>query len=634
VNYKYIIILFITIILLTISKFTFAQHDADSLTNILLIWNLEDNFNKKDVKLLDSSAFTFHIINKEDKNSILNSNLGNLGSANISDIFIKREDNFNQDFSFNSPYYLFIKNSKNVNYYDTRRPFTSAMHSTSFKLNNIQTLKFTHTQNINPNFNVAVDFDYISSKGLYISQKTSINTSGITLNYKKDKYSVYTSYVLNKIENQNSGGYIDTVGSEEVFKEGFMSEAKFLIKNQELSTTQFYKFGGYKNISYNDTIIKVLEPKTSISHNINLYQKYRIYNDIEIAGSKLPNPNFFYQEGKTADSTSITGMSNKFRYASEKVFEEENKFKFDIILESDLKKYYNFKDYIILENGKTFFENNISGNITTEEILNINTSLFAKYYFSGYRQNDLRTELNLQKTINKTKNPISIHFSTQYSFYKPDYFTQNYYSNHYQWENEFENSQRLNASLNIDIPKYDMSFILASSAIKNHIFYGPISIPIQYDSTIYVFTAGIEKNFKLNMFYIKNKLFWQKSSKTNIISLPELAAYHSSFIKLDLKSNSSFFLGYEVHFSTAYKAKSFNSSIGQFYQENLDAPTIGNYPFIALFFNMKIKNNVLLSLKYEHLNSGMMSIKYPLQINHYPVYGGLFRFSVRWTFKN
>ncbi len=633
-NNKFIKIFLITINFLIISKLSFAQHDADSLTNILLIWNLEDNFNKKYVKLLDSSACIFHIINKENKNSILNSNLGNLGSANISDIFIKREDKFNQDFSFNSPYYLFIKDSKSANYYDTRRPFTSAMHSTSFKVNNIQTLKFTHTQNINPNFNIAADFDYTSSLGTYISQKTSVNTSTITLNYKKEKYSIYASYIRNKIDNQNSGGYIDTVGSEDVFKEGFMSEAKFLIKNQELSVTQFYKFGDYKNIAFNDSVIKVLEPKTSVSHSISLYKKYRVYNDTEVPGSKLPNPSFFYQEGKTADSTSVIGMSNKFRYASEKAFEDKNKFQFSVILEADLKEYYNFKDYIILKNSNTFFENNISGNVITDKFLDIKASLFAKFYFSGYRQNDFRTELNLLKSINKETSPINLHFNTQYSYYKPDYFTQNYYSNHYQWDNKFENSQRLNTSLNIDIPKYEMNFIIASSAIKNHVFYGSISKPMQYDSIIYVFTAGIEKNFKLNMFYIKNKLYWQKSNKTNIISLPTLAAYHSTFLRIDLKSKSSFFLGYEVNFSTAYKAKSFNSSIGQFYQENIDAPTIGNYPFIALFFNMKIKKNVLLSLKYEHINSGLMYEKYPLQINHYPVYGRVFRFAVRWTFKN
>jgi len=593
---KNIKILLIITVLFSISKLTFAQHDADSLTNILLIWNLNDDLEKENVKLSDSSAFTFHIISNEDKNSILSSNLGNLGSANISDIFIKREDSFNQDFSFNSPYYLFIKTSKTANYYDTRRPFTSAMHSTSFKINNIQTLKFTHTQNINPNFNIAADFDYTTSLGLYTSQKTSLNSTSITLNYKKDKYNIYASYVRNKIENQNSGGYIDTIGSEQIFKEGLMKDVKILIKNQELSATQFYNFGTYKNISFKDSIIKILEPRTSVSHSINFYQKYRVYNDAEIAGSKLPNPSFFYQEGETSDSTSLRGISNKFRYASEKLFEDEHKFKFSIILNADLKEYYNFKDYIILENSHVYFENSLSTNISTEKFLNLKTSVYAKYFITGYRRNNFRTKLNIFKTFNKDINPINLNFNAKISYYKPDFFAQNYYSNHYQWENTFENSKRADVNINVEIPKYKIKTSLSSSAINNIIYYGTISEPLQYDSTLYVFTASIEKNFKLNNFYIKNIIYWQKSTKQNIISLPELAAYHSSFLKINLKSNSSFYLGYEVHFSTKYKAKSFNPAIGHFYQENLDAPTIGNYPFIALFFNMKIKKNVFTNI--------------------------------------
>ncbi len=627
-------IFLIIIILFSINKLSFAQHDADSLTNILLIWNLEDNFIKKEVKLSDSSASKFHIISNEDKNSILSSNLGNLGSANISDIFIKRDDIFNREFIFNSPYYLFIKNSQNVNYYDTRRPFTSAMHSTSFKLNNIQTLKFTHTQNINPNFNIAADFDYTSSLGLYISQKTSLNTTSVSLNYKKDKYSIYASYVRNKIENDNSGGYIDSIGSDNVFPEGLMSDVKITVKNQELSATQFYNFGTYKSIAYNDSIIKVLEPRTSISHSINLYHKYRVYNDNEAIGSKLPNPSFFYQEGETSDSTSLRGVSNKFRYASEKLFEEEHKFKFSLILNADLKEYYNFKDYIILENSKVFFENSFSSYFSTQKYLNSSINFFAKYYLTGYRRNNFRTEINILKTINKEVNPINFHLSARFSYYKPNYFVQNYYSNHYQWENTFENSKRSDVYLKVDLPKYKLKLDIGETSINNHIYYGTISLPLQYDANLFIYTAKLEKNFKLNMFYIRNIIYWQKSSKENIISLPQFAAYNSSFIKIDLKTNSYFFIGYEVRYSTKYKAKSFNPSIGNFYQENINAPTIGNYPFIALFFNMKIKNNVLLSFKYEHLNYGMMQVQYPMQINHYPVYGSVFRFAVRWTFKN
>ncbi len=94
------------------------------------------------------------------------------------------------------------------------------------------------------------------------------------------------------------------------------------------------------------------------------------------------------------------------------------------------------------------------------------------------------------------------------------------------------------------------------------------------------------------------------------------------------------YLGYEVYFSTKYKALSFDPSGGQFYLENVNAQIIGNYPFVGIFMNLKIKKNVLMSLKFQHVNSGLLNVTYPFQINHYPVYGRLFKFSIKWTFKN
>ncbi|NPA44997.1 MAG: putative porin, partial [Chlorobi bacterium] len=292
------------------------------------------------------------------------------------------------------------------------------------------------------------------------------------------------------------------------------------------------------------------------------------------------------------------------------------------------------KDYIFLENNNVYFENSLSSKISTEKFFNLKSSFFAKYYFTGYRQNDFRTEINLSKTINTEANPIYLDFKTQFSYYKPDYFEQNYYSNHYMWENNFDNSERLDATLSINIPKYKLKASVNNNLINNYVYYGTISTPSQYDSNINITTLSIEKNLILNNFHIKNIIYWQKSSNQNIISLPELAAYHSIFLEIDLKTKSYFYFGYEIRYSTSYKAKSFNPSTGHFYQEIIDAPTIGNYPYLNLFFNMKIKRNVLLSFKYEHLNYGMMDTQFPMQINHYPVYGSVFRFAVRWTFKN
>ena len=617
-----------------------AQHDADSLKNILLIWNLEDNFKKKNLQLQDTSVQTFHQTSKEEEWSILTSNLGNFGSASISDIFIKRNDEFNREFIFNSPYFNYLLNSQNVKYFNTRRPFTTVMHTTSTKIRNLQTINFIHTQNINPNFNIAANFDFMTSYGQTAFQETKVNSTGLSLNYNKNRYALFASYVFNKINNQNSGGFDIDEEDKVKFPPPFMKDANILLNNQEISATQKYTFGSFKNISYRDTIIKVLEPKVSLSHNINLYKKYRIYTDTEIPrneegteGSEVYN-NFEYSESETSDSTSLTGMSNKFRFASEQIFEEKNKFGFSIILEADLKEYYNFKDYITLENNNVFFENSFTGEVSSNKLLNIESNLFAKYYFTGYRKNDFRAEIDLTKKDSVLKSPAFFHLNAQYTNYKANFFSQNYYSNHYTWENELENIQKYNASLSIDLPKYKLFTSFHTSGIYNYTFLDPAKGSLQYDSMIVILTANLKKDFVLNKISISNNIYWQKSSNEDKISLPQLALYHSTSLKMEYKDALLAFFGYEVYFSTEYKALNFKPSIGQFHYEGILTPIIGNYPFVGIFMNLKIKKNVLMSFKFQHVNSGLLNITYPFQINHYPVYGRLFKFSIKWTFKN
>ena len=636
INKKYFI-LFLVLLSYFSAK---AQHDADSLKNILLIWNLEDNFKQKSLQLQDTSVQTFHRTSEEEKWSILTSNLGNFGSASISDIFIKRDDEFNRDFIFNSPYFIFLKNSQNVKYFNTRRPFTSVMHTTSTKIRNIQTIKFIHTQNINPNLNIAANFDFMTSIGQTDFQETKVNSTGISLNYNKDRYSLYASYVHNKINNQNSGGFDINSNFETKYPPPFIKEANILLNNQELSATQKFTFGTFKNISYKDTIIKVLEPKFSLSHNINLYKKYRVYTDSEIPriededeGSKIYNL-FRYSELATSDSTSLQGISNKFRFGSEQVFEEKNKFGFSIILDADLKEYYMFKDYITLENNNVFFENSFTGQLSSKKFLSIESNLFAKYFFSGYRKNDFRTELNVNKKTLILKTQGSINLNAQYSNYKPNFFNKNYYSNHYTWENELENIQRYNASLSIDLPKYKLFTSFHTSGIYNYTFLDPAKGSLQYDSMIVILTANLKKDFALKRFRISNDIYWQKSTNEDKISLAQLALHHSTSLKMEIKDALLAYLGYEVYFSTQYKALNFNPSIGQFHYEGILSPTIGNYPFIGIFMNLKIKKNVLMSFKFQHVNDGLLNVTFPFQINHYPVYGRLFKFSVKWTFKN
>ncbi len=618
---------------LSINKFAVAQHDADSLTNILLTFNLDDNLTVNYTAFNDSTSEFFHKSEPALLNNILPADLGNLGSAYISEIFFKRPDFYARNFSFNLPFYAYLKNSENVKYFNTRRPYTSIFHTTSSKVLDLQTIDFIHTQNINPNFNFGIEYNFSSSLGPYLSEKKGLNSVGITTNYTKNKYTLYASYVYNKFNLENSGGYNDSLGFDVKVPEPFLKKSSTILYNQELSVTQKYNFGKYKNLSYRDTIIKVPEPKISLSHNLLISRKYRVYGDIieDINTFYLYN---YYQNSFSYDSVAVQSLTNKIRLGSEEVFEQKHRFGFSVVLNSEWYKLYNFKDYIILQNTNTFFENQIKGELFTANTKNIHLNISGNYYFSGYRKNDFRFTVNIFENLFKNRFASVLHLKTDYVNMKPDYFENTLYSNHYIWENDFLPVKKLEGALTYHIKKIALYFNFNAALIRNYIYYDITSSPAQYNSKLTVFSGSLEKKFRLKSIVFENKAIWQHSSDDNIISLPQIAAYQSIYFILHYQNSLLVHLGYDIYYSTKYKAYNYNPAIGQFYFINNTKKLAGNYPYITLFANLKIKKNVLLFFKVSNMLSILQNDVLPFYVNHYPVSGIMFKFGVKWTFKN
>jgi len=128
-----------------------------------------------------------------------------------------------------------------------------------------------------------------------------------------------------------------------------------------------------------------------------------------------------------------------------------------------------------------------------------------------------------------------------------------------------------------------------------------------------------------------NKVVWQKASNEGIVSLPELALYHASYFELKYKRAMRAHIGFDIYYSRPFKTYSYNPAIGQFYFENLKLT--GDYAFGSAFINVKLKKNVTMFFKMEHVLSGVFKEIY-YSVNNYPVNNRIFKFGVRWTFNN
>jgi hypothetical protein len=67
---------------------------------------------------------------------------------------------------------------------------------------------------------------------------------------------------------------------------------------------------------------------------------------------------------------------------------------------------------------------------------------------------------------------------------------------------------------------------------------------------------------------------------------------------------------------------------GRFYRQ--DQVRTGNYPFINVFLNIKLKRTRIFVM-LDHVNSGIMGYNYYM-VPTYPMNARMFRYGIAWTF--
>jgi outer membrane cobalamin receptor len=84
----------------------------------------------------------------------------------------------------------------------------------------------------------------------------------------------------------------------------------------------------------------------------------------------------------------------------------------------------------------------------------------------------------------------------------------------------------------------------------------------------------------------------------------------------------------DVAFNTKYYADEYMPATSQFYIQN--EKQIGNYPYIDLFLNAKIKRANIF-VKLQHATEGLLGKTY-YSIPNYPLQGRAIKFGVCWKF--
>ena len=144
--------------------------------------------------------------------------------------------------------------------------------------------------------------------------------------------------------------------------------------------------------------------------------------------------------------------------------------------------------------------------------------------------------------------------------------------------------------------------------------------------------ATLTQNFKLGIFHLDNEVTWQKSSKEEILPLPDLSLYHNFYLLTKLaKKVLTLQLGADVRYFTSYCAPAYMPATQQFHlQSEEDRVEIGGYPIVDVYANLHLKRTRIFVMM-SHVNAGMGQPNYFLA-PHYPINQRVLKIGLSWNF--
>ena len=551
--------------------------------------------------------------------------MGNLG-APVYNLFFTPEDRVGPTLGYHifDVYRFDVDSAK---FYTTSRPYSVFTYQMGSKLE--QMAGIMHTQNIRPNWNVALDYRKITSPGNYKTQRNNHDNFVLTSNFKSlDKhYALYGAIVYNKEQHDENGGIADVnaltdpiYGDRKTIQTPYQSPSYSTTRSPVFNVQrdftvllqQSYTWGVSDTLFDDDDTARYsyqLTPRFSITHKTEISTEKHTYKDL------------------SPDSTRYTSLFNQsfanngsgyYAVGGDSVFTQQKWFWVDsrILLSGFIGKegkqlrfsvgpgirYDQFISdpvsninpdslpNVVYKNGyerKSEANSYLTGEIRKEALVEgqWEYGAAAQLYYAGIYAGNFTFNAAIGKQLNKKKGSFVAGFRQQvnsapYSY--ADY--QNVYVKKF-FNFNSESVSTLYATL--DITGIRLSGGVRSYVINNYIYMNENELPAQYTVPFTLPQVWVRKVFKLGNFLIDNELAYQKATDNIPINAPTIMGRHQfSFEKALFKNAIKIATGIEVRYNDTYNPAGYNAQFNRFfYQKDV---VVSNPPELAVFFNFRI----------------------------------------------
>lgn len=608
-----------------------TQPEKKKVPSIIRSWKLTSLGANMEETELDTSLNFYQVYDPVFQRSFSNTYTGNLGGAYLSNDFFNRDPN--SDFYFYRSFDAYARFPETVRYFNTTTPYSLLDYSQSENKNVRNETRFNvfHSQNANSKFNFSFLYDQAKSTGQYQLQETKFHTIGFMTTYVSDRFNSHFNILFNRHEAQENGGLepgqdLNEYEETETYVVN-LADAHSRIQNNTVSLTNEYKIGKtVKAKTEKGEEYEMFRPITGLIHQIEYSGNKRFYSDSEASSDFYPA--VFYDSDSTNDTISYNRLTNIFQL---KFYEAPGrKFTFS-------KRAFAGYDAINIEmpgpesyvTVKESYHNMfVGGSISRIEGEFWKWNAEGRIYLTGFRSGQTELSAYIYKPLKIGKDTTSFYVAGELNTIVPDPFIRDYRSNHYQWSNRFNNTNEMIIRSKIHSQNSNLTLGLNYALISNYIYNDSLALPNQGKKEMLVLAAYANKDMISRHWLIRTQLLWQNTSQADYLHLPTFTGYLSVNYKTIISKVMHTILGVDVRYHTEFFADAYEPATGRFYWQ--DDQKIGNYPFIDLHANLKLKRTRAF-FQLKNAGSGLLPGDF-WSAPDYPLYRRTFRLGIAWSF--
>jgi hypothetical protein len=621
------------------------KSDSVKGPRIIRQWHLSSDFSEEINIPFDTVFSLFNRSKIADKYSPVNATLGNYGLPFYQINFFDRITD--PDEYLYKYYYPFMYIPEKATFTNTQVPFTELVWSFAGPIETSeQTFRVRHSQNVNRFFNFGLIYDVIFSLGQYSYQRSEDKTFSLYSSYTGAKYKLYFSAGINNLTSLENGGVIDNSQLKmpktrdiPVNLSG-LNKANSVLKNRNILLVQRYTLGN-KVAEKDSTSQKVsgsLGLSGTFSHIFTLENNKRSYSDA-VPGSGFYDTTFI-SNTVTFDSAYSKSIKNTVRF--DFTTNEKRKFRLGIGvgIRNEIFRYSQIiptHDTATIADTATWNRSNnaVVGRLFSDIGDKFRWLATGELYLSGYKAGDFMLNGEISKSFDWKKGRASWLLTGSFSNRQPSFWYDRWGSNNFEWHNNFNKELRMDVGSAFLYPARKTEVKVNYAIIKNYTDFDTLAFPSQYSGALSIAALTVKKEVRLWKFHLATDLMIQKSSNLDVLDLPLVtvrsAGYFEHlfrFAQTGGRLNTQ--LGADITYYSLYHPYAYMPATGRFFRQEKN--TAGDYPFINLFLNFKVKRTRVFVM-FDHMNAGSMGFKYE-QVPYYPMNIKMFRYGLAWTFYN